>query len=289
MRLTKEIKKQALEDFSNETGNNIINADEFISWIKEKPDHPAYNVFFGKDDALPFPTLPRRAEPVGDRDPGESGDSAPSPLIDLMFRIPRLLRPPSFCELAAELGIDAIPVARVDPPPRMPADEGELIPVPVPVPARPTPTPTPATALLSAVFRASRLVFGEPALTARSRAPRAIDLLPVIAVTSASSLPASFGERGDADVGRGETEVARVEGPRGEDAVARGDFAVVALAFAFPLDFGAISGVTRPFLCFASVSVYVLASDGEVTASELRSGPLRKMCDWTIAARARLP
>ena len=51
MRLTKEIKKQALEDFSNETGNNIINADEFISWIKEKPEHPAYNVFFGKDDA----------------------------------------------------------------------------------------------------------------------------------------------------------------------------------------------------------------------------------------------
>ena len=51
MRLTKEIKKQALEDFSNETGNNIVHADDFISWIKEKPDHPAYNVFFGKDDA----------------------------------------------------------------------------------------------------------------------------------------------------------------------------------------------------------------------------------------------
>ena len=51
MRLTKEIKKQALEDFSNETGNNIINADDFIAWVKEKPDHPTHKIFFEKDDA----------------------------------------------------------------------------------------------------------------------------------------------------------------------------------------------------------------------------------------------
>ena len=31
MRLTKEIKKQALEDFSNETGNNIIHADDLLA------------------------------------------------------------------------------------------------------------------------------------------------------------------------------------------------------------------------------------------------------------------
>lgn len=51
MRLTKEIKKQALEDFHSETGNNIVNADDFIAWIKEKPDHAAYKVFYEKDDA----------------------------------------------------------------------------------------------------------------------------------------------------------------------------------------------------------------------------------------------
>lgn len=43
-------RQKVIDEYLNETGNNFFVPAEFLDWLRDKPDHRVYPVFFGKSD-----------------------------------------------------------------------------------------------------------------------------------------------------------------------------------------------------------------------------------------------
>lgn len=44
-------RQQIIDGYLNSTGRNVFVAAEFVDWLGGQPDHPAYEWFYGADDA----------------------------------------------------------------------------------------------------------------------------------------------------------------------------------------------------------------------------------------------
>jgi hypothetical protein len=51
-KFSKKTKQKIIDDYLNDTGKNSFVAEEFVTWLQDKPDHVAYNAFHGQDDHL---------------------------------------------------------------------------------------------------------------------------------------------------------------------------------------------------------------------------------------------
>lgn len=47
---SKTFRQKVIDQFLNETGNNFFHPAEFLDWLKDKPEHDVYPVFYGKTD-----------------------------------------------------------------------------------------------------------------------------------------------------------------------------------------------------------------------------------------------
>ena len=47
---SKTFRQKVIDQFLNETGSNFFHPAEFLEWLREKPDHDVFPVFFGKTD-----------------------------------------------------------------------------------------------------------------------------------------------------------------------------------------------------------------------------------------------
>lgn len=43
-------KQRIIDEYLSETGKNLFNPGEFLEWLRERPDHACYPVFFGQSD-----------------------------------------------------------------------------------------------------------------------------------------------------------------------------------------------------------------------------------------------
>lgn len=50
IRFTKNDRQAIIDGYLNETGRNSYVPSEFVSWLKDKPEHKVYNIFFGVSD-----------------------------------------------------------------------------------------------------------------------------------------------------------------------------------------------------------------------------------------------
>lgn len=50
MRFVRTERQRIVDDYLAQTGRNMFVAGEFIDWLSENPEHPAYEWFFSKDD-----------------------------------------------------------------------------------------------------------------------------------------------------------------------------------------------------------------------------------------------
>lgn len=50
MKFTKRDRQKIIDDYLQDSGENMFNAASFIDWLSDKPDHQAYSWFFAKDD-----------------------------------------------------------------------------------------------------------------------------------------------------------------------------------------------------------------------------------------------
>jgi hypothetical protein len=51
MAFTSRDRQKIVDGYLNETGRNSFVPEEFIDWLKDQPDHEAYEWFYGTDDA----------------------------------------------------------------------------------------------------------------------------------------------------------------------------------------------------------------------------------------------
>lgn len=51
MAFTSKDRQKIIDGYLNESGENIFQPGAFIDWLGERPDHEAYEWFFGQDDA----------------------------------------------------------------------------------------------------------------------------------------------------------------------------------------------------------------------------------------------
>lgn len=51
MAFTSKDRQRIIDNYLNESGENIFQPGAFIDWLGERPDHEAYEWFFGQDDA----------------------------------------------------------------------------------------------------------------------------------------------------------------------------------------------------------------------------------------------
>lgn len=47
---SKTFRQKVIDQFLNETGSNFFHPAAFLEWLREKPDHDVFPVFFGKTD-----------------------------------------------------------------------------------------------------------------------------------------------------------------------------------------------------------------------------------------------
>ena len=52
MKFNKKTRKRLIGDFLEETGNEEFNVLEFINWLSDKPNHIAFDAFYGKNGEL---------------------------------------------------------------------------------------------------------------------------------------------------------------------------------------------------------------------------------------------
>jgi len=53
LRFTKKDRQDIIDDYLNQTGRNSYVPSEFVDWLRENPDHKAYNLFsFGADEVM---------------------------------------------------------------------------------------------------------------------------------------------------------------------------------------------------------------------------------------------
>jgi hypothetical protein len=50
MKFTKRDRQKIIDDYLQDSGENMFIASSFIDWLSDKPDHQAYPWFFAKDD-----------------------------------------------------------------------------------------------------------------------------------------------------------------------------------------------------------------------------------------------
>lgn len=50
MGFTRRDRQKIIDDYLQDSGENMFNAALFIDWLSNKPDHQAYSWFFAKDD-----------------------------------------------------------------------------------------------------------------------------------------------------------------------------------------------------------------------------------------------
>jgi hypothetical protein len=50
MNLTKERRQAIIDGYLAETGSNLFHASAFVDWLSDKPDHEAYQWFYGSGD-----------------------------------------------------------------------------------------------------------------------------------------------------------------------------------------------------------------------------------------------
>ena len=51
MAFTSKDRQRIIDNYLNESGENIFQPGAFIDWLGERPDHEAYEWFYGQDDA----------------------------------------------------------------------------------------------------------------------------------------------------------------------------------------------------------------------------------------------
>jgi hypothetical protein len=51
-RFNKKTKQKIIDDYLNASGRNSFVAEEFVTWLQDKPDHVAYKAFHGQDEHL---------------------------------------------------------------------------------------------------------------------------------------------------------------------------------------------------------------------------------------------
>ena len=44
-------KQRWIDEYLATSGRNLFVPSEFVDWLVDKPDHPAYSLIYGKDDA----------------------------------------------------------------------------------------------------------------------------------------------------------------------------------------------------------------------------------------------
>ena len=49
---SKKTKQRIIDDYLQQTGNNMYVPQEFIDWLADRPDHEAYKAFHGRDAEL---------------------------------------------------------------------------------------------------------------------------------------------------------------------------------------------------------------------------------------------
>ena len=49
---SKKTKQRIIDDYLQQTGNNMYVPQEFIDWLADHPDHEAYHAFHGRDAEL---------------------------------------------------------------------------------------------------------------------------------------------------------------------------------------------------------------------------------------------
>ena len=52
MALTKQDRQRIIDDYLSKSGRNMFVPAEFVDWLQGKPDHEAYEAFFGTTDAV---------------------------------------------------------------------------------------------------------------------------------------------------------------------------------------------------------------------------------------------
>jgi hypothetical protein len=50
MKFTRRDRQKIIDDYLQDSGENMFNASAFIDWLADRPDHVAYSWFFEKDD-----------------------------------------------------------------------------------------------------------------------------------------------------------------------------------------------------------------------------------------------
>jgi len=50
MKFTRRDRQKIIDDYLQNSGENMFNASAFIDWLADRPDHVAYSWFFAKDD-----------------------------------------------------------------------------------------------------------------------------------------------------------------------------------------------------------------------------------------------
>jgi len=50
MKFTRRDRQKIIDDYLQDSGENMFNASAFIDWLTDRPDHVAYSWFFAKDD-----------------------------------------------------------------------------------------------------------------------------------------------------------------------------------------------------------------------------------------------
>lgn len=52
MALTKKDRQRIIDDYLSKSGRNMFVPAEFVDWLQERPEHEAYEAFFGTTDAV---------------------------------------------------------------------------------------------------------------------------------------------------------------------------------------------------------------------------------------------
>lgn len=52
MALTKQDRQRIIDDYLSKSGRNMFVPAEFVDWLQDRPEHEAYEAFFGTTDAV---------------------------------------------------------------------------------------------------------------------------------------------------------------------------------------------------------------------------------------------
>lgn len=50
MKFSKQTRQKIIDGYMNATGENVFRPADFIDWLADQPEHPAYRAFYGKSD-----------------------------------------------------------------------------------------------------------------------------------------------------------------------------------------------------------------------------------------------